>query len=132
MVTEVCAFYQRRFEINGPGGPIGVQPWLRREWQRSGLPLARANEACGVRNAATRKYLTADWLWYWPPGEMVERLAAYANSYGARSGWPYFSLDGEQAGSRPSCGTGSAIAGTTSTASRTFGNAGPLHDPPRD
>ena len=38
--------------------------------------LDRANEACGVRNAATRKYLTRDWLWYWPPGEMIERLAA--------------------------------------------------------
>ena len=94
VVTEVCAFYQRRFEITGPDGPMGAQQWLRREWQRSGLPLARANEACGVRNAATRKYLTRDWLWYWPPGEMLERLAAYANSRGARSGWPYYSLDG--------------------------------------
>ena len=45
-----------------------VQRWMRHEWQRSGLPLKRANEACGVRNAATRKYLTQDWLWYWPPG----------------------------------------------------------------
>jgi len=25
---------------------------------------------------------------------MVERLAAYANEHGAKSGWPYFSLDG--------------------------------------
>jgi site-specific DNA-methyltransferase (adenine-specific) len=94
VVTEVCAFYQRRLELSGAEGPLPVQRWLRREWQRSGLALARANEACGVRNAATRKYLTADWLWYWPPGEMVERLAAYANAHGARCGWPYFSLDG--------------------------------------
>jgi site-specific DNA-methyltransferase (adenine-specific) len=46
-----------------------------------------------VRNAATRKYLTQDWLWYWPPGEMIERLAAYANEHGAESDWPYYSLD---------------------------------------
>jgi hypothetical protein len=73
-----------------------VQQWLRHEWQRSGLLLYQANEACGVKNAATRKYLTQDWLWYWPPGLMMERLAAYANDHGAESGWPYFSLDGEK------------------------------------
>jgi hypothetical protein len=94
VVTEVCVFYQRRFEVAGPGGPMSAQQWVRREWLRSGLPLARANDACGVRNAATRKYLTGDWLWYWPPGEMLERLAAYANEKGTVSGWPYYSLDG--------------------------------------
>jgi DNA methylase len=96
VVTEVCVFYQRRFEVSAADGPMSVQRWVRHEWQRSGLPLMRANEACGVRNAATRKYLTQDWLWYWPPGLMMERLAAYANSRGAESGWPYYSLDGEQ------------------------------------
>ena len=95
VATEVCAFYQRSFQVQGPGGLMPVQQWLRYEWQRSGLPLSKANEACGVRNAATRKYLTQDWLWYWPPGEMMERLASYANEYGAESGWPYFSLDGK-------------------------------------
>ncbi|HEV2450920.1 MAG TPA: DNA methyltransferase [Streptosporangiaceae bacterium] len=97
VVTEVCVFYQRRFEICGPDGPMPVQRWLRHEWQRAGLSLVRANEACGVRNAATRKYLTRDWLWYWPPGEMMERLSAYANEHGKVSGWPYFSLDGRSA-----------------------------------
>ena len=95
VVTEVCAFYQRRFEVNGADGVMPVQQWMRHEWQRSGLPLMKANEACGVRNAATRKYLTQDWLWYWPPGLMIERLAAYANEYGKESGWPYYSLDGQ-------------------------------------
>jgi DNA methylase len=95
VVTEICAFYQRRFEVPGADGLMPVQQWMRHEWQRSGLPLTRANEACGVRNAATRKYLTQDWLWYWPPGEMMERLAAYANEQGAVSGWPYYSLDGQ-------------------------------------
>ncbi len=95
VVTEVCAFYQRRFEVCGADGLMPVRQWLRHEWQRSGLPLAKANEACGVRNAATRKYLTQDWLWYWPPGEMIERLAAYANERGTVSGWPYYSFDGQ-------------------------------------
>jgi site-specific DNA-methyltransferase (adenine-specific) len=71
-----------------------VQEWVRHEWVRAGLPLFKANEACGVRNAATRKYLTRDWLWYWPPGEMMERLAGYANRHGASSDRPYYSLDG--------------------------------------
>ncbi|HTU04127.1 MAG TPA: DNA methyltransferase [Trebonia sp.] len=96
VVTEVCVFYQRRLEIPGPDGAMPVQRWVRHEWERSGLPLARANDACGVRNAATRKYLTRDWLWYWPPGAMIERLAAYASAHGAASGWPYYSLDGSQ------------------------------------
>ena len=97
VVSEICVFYQRRFEVTGPGGPMPVQQWMRSEWQRSGLPLSRANEACGVANAATRKYLTRDWLWYWPPGAMIDRLAAYANEHGRESGWPYYSLDGQTA-----------------------------------
>lgn len=97
VVTEVCAFYQRKFVIETSAGPMSVKRWLRYEWQRTGLPLRRANEACGVRNAATRKYLTQDWLWYWPPGEMVEKLATYANEHGHHTGWPYFSLDGAHA-----------------------------------
>ena len=84
VVTEVCAFYQRAFTITGPGGPMPPKQWVRHEWARSGLSLQKANEACGVKNAATRKYLTKDWLWYWPPGEMTERLAAYANAHGRR------------------------------------------------
>ena len=95
VVSEVCVLYQRRLELDGPDGPLPVQRWLRHEWLRSGLPLHLANVACGVKNAATRKYLTRDWLWYWPPGLMMERLAAYACDHGAESGWPYFSLDGE-------------------------------------
>ena len=87
--------YQRRLELTGPDGLMPVRRWLRREWMRSGLPLHLANAACGVKNAATRKYLTQDWLWYWPPGLMVERLAVFANEHGIESGWPYFSLDGE-------------------------------------
>jgi site-specific DNA-methyltransferase (adenine-specific) len=96
VVTEVCAFYQRSFTVTGPDGPMPPKQWIRHEWTRSGLSLQRANEACGVKNAATRKYLTKDWLWYWPPGEMTERLAGYANAHGQPTGWPYYSLDGER------------------------------------
>jgi site-specific DNA-methyltransferase (adenine-specific) len=95
VVTEVCALYQRRFEVHTEdGGLLGVQDWLRHEWRRSGLPLYLSNEACGVRNAATRKYLTKDWLWYFPPGVMVQRMAAYCTEHGFDSPRPYFSLDG--------------------------------------
>jgi len=96
VVSEICVLYQRRFAVDTPSGAMPVQKWLRHEWQRAGIPLNRANEACGVKNAATRKYLTQDWMWYWPPGEMVERLADYANAHAATDGWPYFSLDGRE------------------------------------
>lgn len=94
VVSEVSVLYQRRLTINTADGPMDVKPWLRYEWKRAGLPLNRSNEACGVKNAATRKYLTSDWLWYWPPGEMVALLAEYANMHGAKTERPFFSLDG--------------------------------------
>ena len=94
VVTEVCVLYQRRLTLPGPAGQLPVQQWVRSEWMRSGLPLRAANLACGVANAATRKYLTQDWLWYWPPGLMIERLAAYASAHGLKPVRPYFSIDG--------------------------------------
>lgn len=95
VVTEVSALYRRRLELpTEDGQALPVKEWLRAEWRRSGLSLSKANEACGVKNAATRKYLTQDWLWYWPPGEMVERMATYLRHNGRLSQRPYFSLDG--------------------------------------
>ena len=73
-----------------------MKQWLRHEWRRSGLPLYETNRACGVRNAATRKYFTQDHLWYYPPVEMFERLVAYANRHGRPEGRPYFSVDGRE------------------------------------
>lgn len=67
VVTEVCVFYRRRLEFPTPDGVMSAKQWLRYEWRRAGLPLHRANQACGMANAATRKYLTQDWLWYLPP-----------------------------------------------------------------
>lgn len=95
VVTEVCVLYQRRFQVANGDGFLDAQQWLRQEWRRSGLPMYHANRACAVRNAATRKYLTGDWLWYWPPGPAVAAMAAYCNEHGFESGRPYFSLDGE-------------------------------------
>ena len=96
VVTEVAALYRRKVFLNtGDGQTLDAKGWLRAEWKRSGLPMSKANEACGVKNAATRKYLTLDWLWYWPPGEAVQRMADYCTRHGAHTESPYFSIDGK-------------------------------------
>ena len=96
VVTEVCVRYTRRVTIESADGtPQSLQQWLRSEWQRSGLPLSRTNEACGVKNAATRKYFTADGMWYFPPAPAMKQLADYANAYGCVSGRPYFTIGGQ-------------------------------------
>lgn len=95
VVTEVCVQYVKEATFSGPAGLMSMKEWLRREWLRSGLPLYRTNIACGVKNAATRKYFTQDHLWYYPPVEMFERLVAYANTHGSAEGRPYFSVDGK-------------------------------------
>lgn len=91
VVTEVCAQYVREVTIND----LSLKAWLLKEWKRSSLPLRRANDACGVADAATRKYFDQGHLWYFPPPEMFERLINYANEHGNPGGRPYFSLDGE-------------------------------------
>ncbi|MGN0833982.1 MAG: DNA methyltransferase [Kiritimatiellia bacterium] len=92
VVSEVCVQYVRENRINGD--PLKV--WLKKEWQRTGLPLRCANEACGVKDAAVRKYLDQGHLWYFPPADMFERLSSFANERGEKSGRPYFSLDGKR------------------------------------
>lgn len=95
VVTEVCAHYVRDVHLPGPGDKLSsMQQWLRHEWLRTGLPLHKTNEACGVKNAATRKYFTHDHLWYYPPPEMMRRIVEYANKYGRPTERPYFSIDG--------------------------------------
>ena len=74
--------------VQDPDGTISACRRLRAGWQRTGMPLYRANEACGMKNAATRKYLTQDWLWYFPPAEMTGRLVTYANEHGDPAGRP--------------------------------------------
>ena len=97
VTTEVCAQYVKAPKLRSTTGEtLSMQDWLRSEWRRSGLPLRLANDACGVANAATRKYLTADHLWYYPPPDAFVRLAEYANKHGDPSGVPYFSQDGRR------------------------------------
>lgn len=94
VTTEVCVQYVKKTFFERDGRQLTMQEWLRSEWQRSGLPLCKTNEACGVKNAATRKYFTADHLWYFPPPEAFGRLVKYANEQGEPNGRPYFSMDG--------------------------------------
>ena len=96
VVTEVCVQYVRRNELPSGGRLLPLKDWLRAEWRRTGLPLTKTNEACGVRNAATRKYFTTCHLWYFPPADAFGKLVAYANKHGRPSGRPYFSADGKK------------------------------------
>lgn len=95
VVTEIAVRYTRRNRLPGSDGQLlSLQEWIRQEWRRSGLPMALANEACGVVNAATRKYLTLCGLWYFPPPEAMVRMAEYCRLHGRPTERPYFSLDG--------------------------------------
>ena len=95
VVTEVCVQYVRVVRLEAADGQrLTMKDWLRAEWERSGLPIMRLNEAAGVKNAATRKWFTKDHLWYYPPPESMERLAEYAMAHGKPTERPYFSLDG--------------------------------------
>ena len=99
-VTEICVFYTRvpRFpEHPGSLNLVHAKTWLRDEWRRTGLATKLANDACGVKDAATRKYFDQGWLWYWPPPEVMHKLVSYANEFGAPEGRPYYSLDGKNA-----------------------------------
>jgi hypothetical protein len=92
VVTEVCVQYVFEASVNG----LPLKRWLLKEWKRTGLPLRRANEACGVADAAVRKYLDQGHLWYFPPPEMFQRMQEFANMHGEPEGRPYFSLDGRK------------------------------------
>jgi site-specific DNA-methyltransferase (adenine-specific) len=96
VVTEVCVQYVKRPEFHVGSDRLTLKECLRYEWERTGLPLSKANEACGVANAATRKYFTKDHLWYAPPPEIFERLVDYANGHGSAKGKPYFSVNGKK------------------------------------
>src|SRR5262249_8740327 len=78
------------------GTMLPMKAWMRAEWERAGLPLTATNKACGVKNAATRKYFTKDHLWYFPPQDAFERLSTFANRRGDPAGGPYFSADGKR------------------------------------
>jgi len=90
VVTEVCVQYVFEPRIDN----LTLQHWLCREWKRTGLAMRKANEACGVKDVAVRKYLDQGHLWYYPPPGMFAKMAAYANNHGDPAGRPYFSRDG--------------------------------------
>ncbi len=94
VVTEVCVHYIKRAEFKVNGEITHIKDWIRNEWNRASLVLWQANEACGVANAASRKYLTKDHLWYAPPAEHFAAMVKYANEKGNPIGKPYYSLDG--------------------------------------
>lgn len=94
IVTEVCVQYTKRCVISYNGKNVSMKHWLRKEWQRTKMPLNITNKVCGVKDAATRKYFTQCNLWYYPPVEAFEKLVKYANEHGDPKGRPYFSLDG--------------------------------------
>lgn len=95
VVTEVCVQYVKKpmFDVNGEA--MTMKDWLRYEWGRTGLPFSKTNEACGVVDAATRKYFTKCHLWYMPPAEAFGKISKYANEFGKEEGKPYFSIDGK-------------------------------------
>ena len=91
VVTEMCVQYSFEARVNS----LPLKEWLLSEWKRTGLALWKANEACGVADAAVRKYLDQGHLWYYPPPEKFQMLADYANKHGLAIGRPYFSTDGK-------------------------------------
>lgn len=96
IVTEICVQYVLKPKFYYNNTEVEEKVWLRAEWQRTGLPLNKTNEACGVKNAATRKYFTQCHLWYSPPEDQFEKIVKYANEFGQPNGKPYFSLDGKE------------------------------------
>lgn len=90
VVSEVCVQYV--YEARIDGRPL--KKWLLDEWKRTGLPVREANKACGVADAATRKYLDQGHLWYWMPTDMFQKMVDYANLHGRPEGRPYFSENG--------------------------------------
>ena len=75
VVSEVCVQYVFEARIEG----LILKNWLLHEWKRTSLPARKANEACGVADAATRKYLNQGHLWYYPPPETFVKMQEYAN-----------------------------------------------------
>lgn len=92
VVTEICVQYAFETRLDS----LPLKAWLLKEWKRTGLPLRLANAACGVKNAATRKYLDQGHLWYPPPPQIFEALSDFANKHGEPSGRPYFACSGSR------------------------------------
>lgn len=94
IVTELCVQYVKRPIFKIGETEMSMKEWLRYEWTRTGLPFSKTNIACGVKDAATRKYFTKCNLWYMPPADAFEKITIYANEFGRDEGKPYFSVNG--------------------------------------
>ncbi len=90
VVTEICVQYSFEARIDG----LVLKEWMLREWKRSGLPVRKTNDACGVADAATRKYFDQGHLWYPPPPDRFQMLVDYANLHGNPKERPFFTADG--------------------------------------
>lgn len=90
VVTELCVQYIFEPRVSG----LSLKEWLLHEWKRTGLPLRLANTACGVADAAVRKYFDQGHLWYFPPPDKFAQIVAYANEHGKPDGRPYFCMLG--------------------------------------
>ena len=88
VTTELCVLYERQPEFDY--ATSSMRDWMRSEWARTGLPWRETNSACGVKDAATRKYFASDDCWYPPPPERFKLLVDYANKHGAPTNTPYF------------------------------------------
>lgn len=53
VVSEVCVQYVFEARVRG----TSLREWLLTEWKRTGLAMRLANDACGVKDAAVRKYM---------------------------------------------------------------------------
>ena len=96
VTTEIAVLYERYDASRLAGRSQDMRDWMRDEWARTGLPWREANTACGVKDAATRKYLAADDTWYMPSPDKFRALADYANTHSNPDGRPYFAGDPEQ------------------------------------
>ncbi len=97
VVTEVCIQYVKRPLFYSNGQTLDMKNWLRAEWKRTGLPFHKTNEACGVADAATRKYFSLDpSMWYMPPADKFAMIVEYANLNGNPQNKPYFTVDGKK------------------------------------
>ena len=96
VVTEVCVQYTKTPTFCVNGKILSMKEWLRFEWERTGLPFSKTNEACNVVDAATRKYFTKCHLWYMPPAEAFEKIVAYANTYGSKKRKTFFFIGREK------------------------------------
>ncbi len=92
-VTEVCVHYIRSPKTILKDNKADIQSWMRNEWDKTGLTLQDANDACNVSSAASRKYLAKDDAWYFPPPTKFKKLIDYANKHGNTEEKPYFQIN---------------------------------------